>query len=79
MSAPAQRSLTQLIADSMRSNAPGVDGCYLFNGGSIRIDDTIAAGAITEYDVIRILPFGGDIISVEMTGSLLQKTLNQGA
>ena len=70
--------LTQLIADSMRSNAPGTD-VAIFNGGSIRIDDTIAAGAITEYDVIRVLPFGGDIISVEMTGSLLQKTLDQGA
>ncbi len=72
-----QTKLTQLIADSMLNNAPGTD-IAIFNSGSIRIDDTIAAGAITEYDVIRILPFGGDIISVEMTGRLLQQTLDQG-
>ena len=69
--------LTQLLAESMLSNAPGAD-IALFNGGSIRIDDTIAPGPISEYDVIRILPFGGLILSVEMSGSLLQKTLDQG-
>ncbi|NNE58239.1 MAG: LysM peptidoglycan-binding domain-containing protein [Hellea sp.] len=69
--------LTQIIADSMLSNASGAD-IALYNGGSIRIDDTIAPGPITEYDVIRILPFGGAIITVDMTGSMLQRTLDQG-
>ncbi len=69
--------LTQLIADSMLSNAPGTD-IAMYNSGSIRIDDTIAPGPVTEYDVIRILPFGGSILSIEMTGSLLKQTLDQG-
>ena len=35
-------------------------------------------GPITEYDVIRILPFGGKALVVEMTGALLKRTLEQG-
>lgn len=69
--------LTQLIADGMLIADPSSE-ISIFNGGSIRIDDTIAPGPITEYDVIRVLPFGGAIISVEMSGSLLAKTLDQG-
>ena len=72
-----QTILTQLIADAMRRDAADTD-IAIFNGGSIRIDDTIAPGPVTEYDVIRVLPFGGAIISVEMTGELLNKTLDQG-
>jgi 5'-nucleotidase len=33
---------------------------------------------ITEYDVIRLLPFGGKVVEVEMTGALLQEVLEQG-
>jgi 5'-nucleotidase/UDP-sugar diphosphatase len=35
-------------------------------------------GPITEYDVIRLLPFGGKVVEVEMTGTLLQQVLEQG-
>ncbi len=73
-----QTILTKMIADGMLHNAVDTD-IAIFNGGSIRIDDTIAPGPITEYDVIRILPFGGAIIAVEMSGELLGKTLDQGA
>lgn len=69
--------LTKLIADGMLASAPGTE-VAIFNGGSIRIDDTITPGPISEYDVIRILPFGGKILSVEMKGSLLAKVLTQG-
>ncbi|MEP3891198.1 MAG: 5'-nucleotidase C-terminal domain-containing protein [Hellea sp.] len=69
--------LTKLIAESMLHAAPGTSAA-MFNGGSIRIDDTILPGPITEYDIIRIMPFGGSIESVEMTGELLMKTLEQG-
>lgn len=70
-------TLTSLIAESMLASAPGTE-LSIYNGGSIRIDDTVAPGPLTEYDVIRILPFGGAILSVEMTGSLLKQTLDQG-
>ena len=36
-----------------------------FNAGSIRIDDVLAPGPITQYDVIRVLPFGGAVVEVE--------------
>jgi 5'-nucleotidase len=69
--------LTQLIARSMLNNASGAE-LAIYNGGSIRIDDVIPPGPLTEYDVIRILPFGGKIMLVEMKGSLLQRVLDQG-
>lgn len=72
-----QTTLTKLIAQSMLNNAPDTSAA-IFNGGSIRIDDTILPGPITEYDIIRIMPFGGSVESVEMTGALLTQTLNQG-
>jgi 5'-nucleotidase len=72
-----QTDLTRLIAESMLQAAPGSE-VAIYNGGSIRIDDVIPPGPITEYDVIRILPFGGIIESVEMKGSLLQRVLDQG-
>ncbi len=50
----------------------------VFNGGAIRIDDLLPAGPITQYDVIRILPFGGKVLSVEMPGSLIKRVLTQG-
>jgi 5'-nucleotidase len=69
--------LTQIIAEGTLSAAPGTE-LAIYNGGSIRIDDTIPPGPITEYDVIRILPFGGKVMSVEMKGNLLQQVLEQG-
>lgn len=49
----------------------------VFNSGAIRLDDELR-GAITEYDIIRTLPFGGKIVEVEMKASLLQKVLEGG-
>jgi 5'-nucleotidase / UDP-sugar diphosphatase len=70
-------NLTQIIANSML-NIVSNSQLAIFNSGSIRIDDVIAAGKITEYDAIRILPFGGDVLSVTMKGSLLKRVLEQG-
>ncbi len=50
----------------------------IFNGGSIRIDDVIPPGTVTQYDVIRILPFGGQVLDVRIKGALLQRVLAQG-
>jgi 2',3'-cyclic-nucleotide 2'-phosphodiesterase (5'-nucleotidase family) len=49
----------------------------VFNSGAIRLDDELR-GAITEYDIIRTLPFGGKIVEAEMKASLLQKVLEGG-
>ncbi|WGV27298.1 bifunctional metallophosphatase/5'-nucleotidase [Halotia branconii] len=69
--------LTELITQAMLREVPDAD-LAIFNGGSIRIDDVIPPGRITQYDVIRILPFGGKIVAVEMNGALLKRVLEQG-
>lgn len=69
--------LTQLIAEGMLKVVPAAQ-LAVFNGGSIRVDDVLPPGSLTEYDIIRVLPFGGDVVSVTMTGTLLKKVLAQG-
>lgn len=70
-------ALTQLIAASLQTAAGSAD-VAIFNGGSIRIDDILPPGPISQYDIIRILPFGGKILLVNMRGDVLQQVLNQG-
>lgn len=67
--------LTDLIAQAFLHAYPEAD-LSLYNGGSIRIDDIIPAGAITEYDVIKIMPFGGKLNLVQLSGDTLEKALN---
>ena len=50
----------------------------VFNGGSVRIDDVITPGPFTEYDAIRMLPFGGEVVTVRVPGALLARVLDQG-
>ena len=69
--------LAKLIAEGMLAAAPGSE-IAIYNGGSIRIDDTIQPGELTEYDVIRILPFGGKIVSIKVKGAFLKRILAQG-
>jgi len=52
--------------------------CAIFNGGSVRIDDVLTPGPITEYDIIRVLPFGGKIVGATLDGALLAKVLDVG-
>lgn len=72
-----ETDLTRLIAEGMLQGTEGAE-LAVYNGGAIRIDDTLPPGPITQYDVIRILPFGGKVLLVEIQGSLLQKALDQG-
>ena len=69
--------LTGLVAEAMRHEAK--TDLSIFNAGSIRIDDVLLpAGAITQYDVIRVLPFGGPVVRATFTGALLQRVLQIG-
>jgi 5'-nucleotidase len=70
-------NLTDLIVDAMRHEA-GTETVIL-NGGSVRIDDVLPAGPVTQYDVIRILPFGGKVVKATFTGALLSRVLQIGA
>ncbi len=69
--------LTKLVAASMLTAAPGTE-LAIYNSGSIRIDDIIPPGNITEYDIIRVLPFGGEILGVAIKGDVLKQVLDQG-
>jgi len=69
-------ALTEVIAESF---ATGECTVSVFNSGSIRIDDVIRQGSpITAYDVARILPFGGHVVSGDWTGALLQRVVDAG-
>jgi 5'-nucleotidase len=69
-------TLTRIVARAMlaESGAQAV----VYNAGSIRLDDVLPPGRITQYDVIRILPFGGPVVDVDIRGSLLRRVLEQG-
>jgi 2',3'-cyclic-nucleotide 2'-phosphodiesterase (5'-nucleotidase family) len=70
-------NLSNLITAAMAFASPDAD-VVLFNSGSIRLDD-ILTPPVTQYDIIRTLPFGGGIREVDMTGDLLAKVLQVGA
>ena len=65
--------LTDLICDAMRHEA-GTEIAVL-NAGSIRIDDVLIPGPVTQLDVIRVLPFGGPVVRATVPGALLAKVL----
>ncbi len=72
-----ETELTKIIAEAVLNASEDAE-VSIFNSGAIRIDDVLPPGIITQYDVIRVLPFGGDIVTVEMSGALLERVLNQG-
>ena len=49
----------------------------LFDSGSIRLDD-ILRGTITQYDILRTLPFENTLYSLLVPGQVLAKILNNG-
>lgn len=69
--------LSELIAQGFLHSFKTAD-LSLYNGGSIRIDDVLPPGAVTEYDIIKILPFGDNVSLVQLSSDLLIKTLNAG-
>jgi 2',3'-cyclic-nucleotide 2'-phosphodiesterase (5'-nucleotidase family) len=71
-----QTNLGHVIASAMLAAAPDCE-IAVFNSGSIRLDDKLM-GEVTQYDIIRTLPFGGKIMDVELKGTLLLKLLETG-
>lgn len=69
-------NLTRLIVKGMEAAVPAAD-LVLVNAGSIRVDD-IVPPPVSEYDIIRSLPFGGGIREADLKGSLLLKVLEAG-
>ncbi len=72
-----QTTMGAVITEAMSFAFGDAVDCALVNGGSIRIDDVLQ-GPITAVDIFRVLPYGGAIFKVEMTGELLEKVLEYG-
>ncbi len=72
-----QTNLGHLITQTMSAAYEKQPDCSILNSGSIRIDDQIS-GEITQFDIIRAMPFGGGIIKVTMKGDLLRQVLDAG-
>jgi 5'-nucleotidase/UDP-sugar diphosphatase len=70
-------NLTDAIGAAFLHSFPDADAA-VYNSGSIRIDDDLPAGPIRQYDILRVLPFGGNTALAEMKGSLLNKVLDIG-
>ena len=70
-------NLSELLGEAMLQASSGSE-LALYNSGAIRIDDQLPAGAIRQYDVIRVLPFGGTIEQVALPGAVLQQVLEIG-
>ncbi len=69
-------NLTRIVVSALEKAVPTADVAIL-NSGSIRVDDIIQM-PVTEYDIIRSLPYGGSIMEVDMKGSLLSRVLDAG-
>ena len=70
-------NMTDAIAAAFLHAFPDADAA-VYNSGSIRIDDDLPAGPIRQYDILRVLPFGGLTTLAEMKGDLLSKILDIG-
>lgn len=69
-----QTNLGSLITSAILSASEQNAQAAMVNSGSIRIDDQLY-GEVTGVDIFRVLPFGGQIIEVNMKGSLLNGIL----
>ena len=65
-----------MLAEAMYTAGETADAAIV-NGGSVRLDDYLS-GSITQFDLIRALPFGGKVVLVDMKGKLLQQLLEAG-
>ncbi|MDA0737458.1 MAG: bifunctional metallophosphatase/5'-nucleotidase [Nitrospirae bacterium] len=71
-----QAELGAIIADALQVEAEAQLG--VFNSGSIRIDDVLDVGVITQYDVLRILPYEGEVVQLKVQGDMLEQLLTRG-
>lgn len=70
-------NMTALMLAAMKRESPDAE-VGLFNAGSLRIDDIVPAGPITQYDIIRMLPFGGPLVRADVSGRVLAQAVTVG-
>jgi 2',3'-cyclic-nucleotide 2'-phosphodiesterase (5'-nucleotidase family) len=69
-------NLTRMIVAAMQDVVPQAE-IVVLNGGSVRVDDVVQL-PVTQYDILRSLPFGGAISVADMKGSLVIQMLEAG-
>jgi 2',3'-cyclic-nucleotide 2'-phosphodiesterase (5'-nucleotidase family) len=72
-----QVNIGKMVSESMMAAAQNKTDCAFFNSGAIRIDDQID-GKITQADILRMMPFGGKLVEMDITGKELNKVLYAG-
>ena len=72
----APTNFSRLIVAAMEQAIPAAD-VAIINAGAIRVDDVLQP-PITQYDILRSLPFGGSIEEVDLKGRLLIQILEAG-
>lgn len=72
-----QTNMGEIITSAMSAAYGDEVSVAIVNGGSIRVDDMLA-GDITSIDIFRVLPFGGMVLKVDITGDLLKEVLDFG-
>ncbi|HEV7475628.1 MAG TPA: bifunctional UDP-sugar hydrolase/5'-nucleotidase, partial [Pyrinomonadaceae bacterium] len=71
-----ETNVGDFIADAFRAATQADVG--LMNGGSIRADEIISPGPLTNRDVLSILPFKNKVVKVELSGATLRQALEHG-
>jgi 5'-nucleotidase len=71
-----ETNVGNFIADAFRAGT--ASDVAIMNGGSIRADEIIRSGPITNRDVLSILPFKNKVVKLEVTGALLRQALEHG-
>lgn len=71
-----ETNLGSFIADAYRKSV-GAETA-LINGGSIRSDQELRAGPLTRRDVLAIHPYPDSVVSIEVTGAVIQQALEHG-
>ncbi|MEL7220371.1 MAG: 5'-nucleotidase, partial [Bacteroidota bacterium] len=72
----SQTNYGLLTNKAIASAWPNADA-YVFNSGSLRIDDDIN-GTITAFDVLRSFPYGGPLVRMKIDGKGLKEVLSIG-
>lgn len=72
-----QTNLGKIITEAMAKSFNDPAEAAFVNGGSFRLDDMLQ-NEVAAVDIFRVLPFGGNVQRVQMTGKLLTEVLNYG-